>query len=61
MTDSSGLGCTLSDGEVYGVAGIGVTLVGGRHRTLTPGANTVRNTSIHHFSRWHRSGPPRGS
>lgn len=51
-------GCSISDGEISGVAGTGVILAGGLHRSLLPGANLVARNSIHHFARWHRTYNP---
>jgi hypothetical protein len=51
-------GCALSDGEISGVAGIGVMLAGGLRRSLLAGDNLISNNSIHHTSRWVRTMQP---
>ena len=56
MTDCTG--CVVADSEVYGVAGYGINIAGGRHDTLRRGDNIVRNTSIYRYARWHRTNRP---
>ena len=51
-------GCSVSDGDISGVAGIGIILAGGLHRSLSPGANLVAGNTIHHYARWHRTYNP---
>ena len=51
-------GCSVHDSEVYGVGEAAILISGGHHRTLVRSENLVKNTSLHHFARWHRAGRP---
>jgi parallel beta-helix repeat protein len=50
--------CLIEDCEIYGTAGFGINIAGGRHNTLRRGDNRIQGNDIHHYARWHRSNKP---
>ena len=44
----------VTDSKVFNIAGTGVSVKGGMHRSLTRGDNLVRENEIHHYAQWYR-------
>ena len=54
----SGTGIAIEDSVVFGLAGTGVEIRGGHHKTLERGDNLVRRNHIHSYARWFRTYHP---